>query len=50
MGDTRMTPAEQTRRLQSRNRALALALGAFAMLFFVLTLVKLGGSVVQGRF
>jgi len=47
---THMTEEEQTRRLNSRNRTLAWALGAFALLFFVLTLVKLGGSVVQGRF
>ncbi len=49
-GEKPMTPAEQMRRLKSRNRALALTLGAFAILFFVITLVKLGGNVVQGRF
>ena len=45
-----MNQDEFQRRLKSRNRALALALGAFALLFFVLTLVKLGGSVLTGRF
>jgi len=45
-----MSPEEQVRRLKSRNRALALALAAFAALFFALTLAKLGGSVVEGRF
>ena len=36
---------ERVRRLRSRNLALALTLGGFAVLFFVITLVKLGGNV-----
>ena len=36
---------ERLRRLRSRNLALALTLGGFAVLFFVITLVKLGGNV-----
>ena len=36
---------ERLRRLRGRNLALALALGGFAILFFVITLVKLGGNV-----
>ena len=36
---------DRMRRLKGRNLALALTLGGFAMLFFVITLVKLGGDV-----
>ncbi len=36
---------DRLRRLKGRNIALALALGGFAMLFFVITIVKLGGEV-----
>jgi hypothetical protein len=45
-----MTPEEANRRLKSRNQMLAVALGAFAVLFFVLTIVKLGSNVITGRF
>ena len=39
-----LSKQEQLRRLKSRNRALALGLAAYALLFFVLTLVKLGAN------
>lgn len=41
-----MTPEEARRRLRSRNRALALALGGFALLFFILTIVKMGPAAL----
>lgn len=36
---------EQARRRRQRNIAIALSLAALVVLFFVLTLVKLGGHV-----
>jgi len=38
-----LTPAERARR--SRNIALALLLGALAILFFVMTIVRMGAQV-----
>ena len=42
---TMVMDPDRMRRLKGRNLALALTLGGFAMLFFVITLVKLGGDV-----
>mgnify|MGYP001553599708 CR=1 FL=1 len=42
-----MTPEEQTefdRRRRSRNRALALVLLGFVVLFFCITIVRIGGQ------
>jgi len=36
---------EQEKSRRARNIAIALALGAFIVLFYVVTIVKLGGSV-----
>lgn len=36
---------ERLKRLRGRNLALAVTLGGFAILFFIITLVKLGGNV-----
>jgi len=38
---------EQKRRRRARNIALALVLGALVVLFYVLTIVKLGPGVLQ---
>jgi predicted nucleic acid-binding Zn ribbon protein len=38
---------EQKRRRRQRNIATALALGALVVLFFVLTIVRLGGQVYE---
>jgi hypothetical protein len=42
-GRSQQSPAERARR--SRNIALALVLAGFAVLFFVMTIVRLGGQV-----
>lgn len=39
-----LTP-EQLARQRSRSKALGLILGAFAVLFFIVTIAKLGSSV-----
>lgn len=41
-----LTP-EQEKRRRARNIAIALALGAFMALFYVVTIVKLGGAVAR---
>jgi hypothetical protein len=38
---------EQKRRRRARSIAIALALGALVLLFYVVTIVKLGRSVLQ---
>jgi hypothetical protein len=38
--------AEQKRRQRARSVAIALSLGALAVLFFVVTIVKLGSGVL----
>jgi hypothetical protein len=38
---------EQKRRRRARSIAIALALGALVLLFYVVTIVKLGPGVVQ---
>ncbi|WP_460449231.1 hypothetical protein [Alsobacter sp. SYSU BS001988] len=39
--------AEETRRQRSRSVALGLVLGGLVLLFFVVTLAKLGGNVAN---
>jgi hypothetical protein len=41
-----LTP-EELRKRRSRSVALALVLGALAILFFVVTIAKIGGNVVN---
>jgi ferric-dicitrate binding protein FerR (iron transport regulator) len=41
-----LTP-EQKRRRRARSIAIALALGAMVVLFFVITLVKIGGNIAS---
>ncbi|GJE47547.1 MULTISPECIES: hypothetical protein [Methylobacterium] len=41
-----LTPAEEARR-RKRSVAIALALGAWVLLFFVLTIVKLGPQILS---
>ena len=41
-----LTPAEEARR-RKRSVAIALALGAWVLLFFVLTIVKLGPQILN---
>ncbi|SFL68238.1 hypothetical protein [Methylobacterium pseudosasicola] len=41
-----LTPAEEARR-RKRSIAIALALGAWVLLFFVLTIVKLGPQILS---
>ena len=44
------TPEEQERRRRGRSIAIALALAAMAALFFVTTIVRLGGHVAERAF
>ena len=41
---------DAARSLKSRNRALAFVLAGFVVLFFVMTLVRLGGNVAERTF
>jgi hypothetical protein len=44
-----MTDAEQERQRRQRKRSMAIAwiLGALVVLFFIVTIVRLGGNVVE---
>lgn len=44
---TQLTP-EQARARRSRNIAIALMLGALVILFFAMTIVRMGGNAMQG--
>jgi hypothetical protein len=44
--DVTLTPAQQKSR-RARNIAIGLALGLFALLFYVVTIVKLGPGVLN---
>jgi ferric-dicitrate binding protein FerR (iron transport regulator) len=44
------TPADQERRRRGRSIAIALALAAMAALFFITTIVRLGGNVAERAF
>jgi hypothetical protein len=44
--DVALTPAQQKSR-RARNTAIGLALGLFALLFYVVTIVKLGPGVLD---
>jgi hypothetical protein len=43
----RLTPA-QLRRRRARSIAIALALAAFVAIFYVVTIVKIGGNIAHG--
>jgi len=43
----RLTPAELKRR-RARSIAIAIALAAFVALFYVVTIVKIGGNILAG--
>lgn len=43
-----MPLSDQHKKKRGRNVALALALGAMVALFFTVTLVKIGGNIIQG--
>jgi ferric-dicitrate binding protein FerR (iron transport regulator) len=45
-----LAPEEQERRRRSRSIAIALALAAMAVLFFITTIVRLGGNVADRAF
>ena len=45
-----IAPEEQERRRRSRSIAIALALTAMAILFFITTIVRLGGNVADRTF
>jgi hypothetical protein len=45
-----LRPEEQERRRRSRSIAIALALAAMAALFFITTIVRLGGNVADRTF
>lgn len=49
-GLQRDNSADAARSLKSRNRALALVLGGCVILFFVMTLVRLGGNIAERTF
>jgi hypothetical protein len=42
----RLTP-EELRRRRARSIAIALALGAFVVLFYIVTIVKIGGNILK---
>ncbi len=42
----RLTP-EQLKRQRARSIAIALALGAFVVLFYIVTIVKIGGNILK---
>jgi hypothetical protein len=44
--DVSLTPAQQRSR-RARNVAIGLALGLFALLFYVVTIVKLGPGILN---
>ena len=44
--DVELTPAQQKSR-RARNIAIGLALGLFALLFYVVTIVKLGPGILN---
>jgi hypothetical protein len=46
-GEGVVLTAEETRRQRSRSVALGLVLGGLVLLFFVVTLAKLGGNVAN---
>lgn len=41
---------EELKKRKERNLAIALALGAFIILVFIVTIVRLGGSVAERSF
>lgn len=41
------TPIDPARSLKSRNRALAIVLFGLVVLFFAMTIVRLGGNVLE---
>ncbi|HEX2431633.1 MAG TPA: hypothetical protein VHK03_12825 [Aestuariivirgaceae bacterium] len=45
-----LQPEEQERRRRGRSIAIALALAAMAVLFFITTIVRLGGNVADRAF
>ena len=45
-----LQPEEQERRRRSRSIAIALGLAAMAVLFFITTIVRLGGNVADRAF
>jgi ferric-dicitrate binding protein FerR (iron transport regulator) len=45
-----LRPEEQERRRRNRSIAIALALAAMAVLFFITTIVRLGGNVADRAF
>jgi hypothetical protein len=45
-----LQPEEQERRQRGRSIAIALALAAMAVLFFITTIVRLGGNVADRTF
>jgi hypothetical protein len=47
VNDNQQTPEQAARARRMRNVALALALGAAVILFFVMTIVRLGGHVAD---
>lgn len=48
MAKPQLTPEEKAR--NGRNIALALGLAAFVVIVFIVTLVRLGGSVIERSF
>jgi hypothetical protein len=44
-----LTP-EQKRRRRNRNIAIALALGGLVVLFYLITIVRIGGNVAERSF
>ena len=45
-----LQPEEQERRRRGRSIAIALALAAMAVLFFITTIVRIGGNVADRAF
>jgi hypothetical protein len=49
LSEKNLSPEELKKR-KERNLAIALALGAFVILVFIVTVVRLGGSVAERSF
>lgn len=46
-GDDKLTEAARQRRQKMRSIAIAVALGAMAIMFYAATIVRLGGNVLN---
>ena len=50
MADKRPEKSDEIKQRDRRNLAIALGLGAFILLVFAVTILKIGGSVIERSF